>query len=328
MITTDPVGEWFWETTTAVSGQQGADGALRLFDRIHSLGSGLGLVDGWGHGGVKVVTLQAPRETRYEWEGNGRLDGAVEESRAWFDHDATLHLWSVLPGAWLDSDGGAHRSERLFALRLLLWPGGHTVVSLAAYSDAWMTLDLRERPQPAVAAANAPRLASLLRGVSELLGAEVDPGDPTYYGRPTAAGFEDLSEEGTDYTDPWSTFAVPARWQRMLRLLPKDYQEQSYEAFTDGPVKYIEVRRSGGTVGLLWAGKDGSAGYEPRPAAGEIAFTAGVPLLLAFAEARRAGSAALDALATAARSESERSGSDAEVRDAPSLDALQEWAGS
>ncbi|MFE7100411.1 hypothetical protein ACFVBL_38205, partial [Streptomyces erythrochromogenes] len=84
----------------------------------------------------------------------------------------------------------------------------------------------------------------------------------------------------------------------------------------------------GGTVGLLWAGGDGSAGYEPRPAAGQIAFTAGVPLLLAFAQARRAGSAALDALGAAARTESERPGSDARIRDAPSLDALQEWAGS
>ncbi|WP_327267071.1 hypothetical protein OG444_01495 [Streptomyces sp. NBC_01232] len=323
MITTDPVGEWFWETTIAVSGQQGARQALHLFDRVHSLGSLLGIVDGWGHGGVKVVTLAAPRDTRYEWEGNGRLEGAVEESRAWFDHNATLHMWSVLPGEWLDADGGAHRSERLFALRLLLWPGGHTIVSLAAYSDAWMTLDVRERPQPEVAAANAPRLASLLSAVSDLLGAEVDPGDPTYYGRPTASGFEDLSEEGTDYTDPWSTFAVPARWQRMLHLLPKGYQEQSYEAFTEGPVKYIEVRRSGGTVGWLWAGKDGSsAGYEPRTAAGEIAFAAGVPLLLAFVEARRAGSAALDALRMAALSEP-----DAEIRDASSLDTLQELSG-
>ncbi|MFJ6779746.1 hypothetical protein [Streptomyces yangpuensis] len=113
----------------------------------------------------------------------------------------------------------------------------------------------------------------------------------------------------------------------MLRLLLKGYREQSYEAFTEGPVKYTEVRRSGGTVGLFWAGKDGSAGYEPRPGAGETAFTAGVPLLLASAEARRAGSAALDALAAAARSESELSGADARIRDAPSLDALQEWAG-
>ncbi|MFJ9932284.1 hypothetical protein ACIRSJ_04090 [Streptomyces virginiae] len=323
MITTDPVGEWFWETTIAVSGQQGARQALQLFDRVRALASDLGLVVGRGHGGVKVVTLEAPRNTRYEWEGSGRLDDAVEEGRASFDHDTTLHLWSVLPGEWLDSDGVAHRSERLFALRLLLWPGGHAVVSLAAYSDAWMTLDLRERPQPEVAAANAPRLASLLSAISELLAAEVDPGDPTYYGRPTASGFEDLSDEGTDYTDPWSTFAVPARWQRMLHLLPKGYQEESYEAFTEGPVKYIEVRRSGGTVGLLWAGKDGgSAGYEPRTAAGEIAFAAGVPLLLAFAESRRAGSASLDALRTAALSES-----GAQIRDADSLDALQERAG-
>ncbi|MGR4881840.1 hypothetical protein ACIPUC_20945 [Streptomyces sp. LARHCF249] len=260
---------------------------------------------------------------RYEWEGAGPLDRAVATGAASFDEDSTLHLWSVLPGAWLDADGRAHRSERLFALRLLVWPKGHASVSLAAYSDAWMTLDLRERPQPEVAALNAPRLEALLSAVSELLNAEIEPGDPTYFGRPTASGFEDLADEGTDYIDPWSTFAVPARWQRMLNLLPKGYEEQSYEAFTEGPVRYIEVRRGGHTVGHLWAGTDSSsAGYEPRTAAGDIAFTAGVPLLLAFAQAHQAGTAALDALGDAASPEPP-----AEIQDADSLDALQELSG-
>lgn len=257
---------------------------------------------------------------RYAWEGIGPLDRAVEAGERLFDEDTTLHLWSVLPGDWLDVDGGAHRSERLFALRLLVWPQGHASVSLATYSDAWMTLDLRERPQPEVAAVNAPRLAALLGAVSELLGAEVEPGDPTYFGRPTASGFEDLSDEGMDYTDPWGTFAVPARWQRMLNLLPKGYEEQSYEAFTEGPVRYVEVRRDGRTVGHLWAGTDdNSAGYEPRTAAGDIAFTAGVPLLLAFGTSHQAGTAALDALAHAASAESH-----AEIQVADSLDAVQE----
>ncbi|MEU9236490.1 hypothetical protein [Streptomyces subrutilus] len=320
MITTDPVGEWFWETRVDVLEGQGARRALQLLGRLHALGSGLGLVDGWGHGGVSVVTLKAPRHVRYEWEGVGPLDRAVETGEGSFDEGSTLHLWSVLPGAWLDASGGAHRSERLFALRLLVWPQGHASVSLAAYSDAWMTLDLRERPQPEVAAVNAPRLAALLSSVSELLGAEVEPGDPTYFGRPTASGFEDLADEGTDYIDPWSTFAVPARWQRMLNLLPKGYEEQSYEAFTEGPVRYIEVRRDGRTVGHLWAGTDNSsAGYEPRTAAGDIAFTAGVPLLLAFAKAHQAGTAALDTLAEVAAAESH-----AAIQAADSLDALQE----
>ncbi|MFD7630678.1 hypothetical protein ACFV7Q_32435 [Streptomyces sp. NPDC059851] len=324
MITTDPVGEWFWETTVDVSGGQGARRAFQLFDRLHSVGTDLGLFDGWGHGGVSVVTLEAPRRVRYEWEGPGRpLDRAEEAGAAWFRQEATLHLWSVLPGDWLDADGAAHRSERLFALRLVVWPKGHAIVSIAAYSDAWMTLDLRERPQPEVAAVNAPRLAALLSAVSESLEAEVDPGDPTYYGRPTAAGFEDLAEEGTDYIDPWSTFAVPARWRRMLNLLPKDYEQQSYEAFTEGPVRYVEVRRSGRTVGYLWAGPDdGSAGYEPCTAAGDLAFTAGVPLLLAFAKARQAGKTALDALGEAASAETVT-----EIRDVESLDALQELSG-
>ncbi|MFE3557928.1 hypothetical protein ACFXKW_24110 [Streptomyces sp. NPDC059193] len=269
---------------------------------------------------MSVVTLKAPRHVRYEWEGVGPLDRAVEAAEGRFGEDTTLHLWSVLPGEWLDADGAAHRSERLFALRLLMWPQGHAGVSLAAYSDAWMTLDLRERPQPEVAAANAPRLAALLGAVSGLLGAEVEPGDPTYFGRPTASGFEDLADEGTDYTDPWSTFAVPARWQRMLNLLPKGYEEQSYEAFTEGPVRYVEVRSGGRTVGHLWAGTaDDSAGYEPRTAAGDIAFSAGVPLLQEFAKARQAGTGSLDALRAAASSMP-----GAVVQGIESLDALQE----
>ncbi|MFF9007457.1 hypothetical protein ACF087_16610 [Streptomyces goshikiensis] len=69
--------------------------------------------------------------------------------------------------------------ERLLTLSLKL-PGEWTE------SGAWLTPDLRERPQPEVAAENAPRLATALKRIFELTGSEIDPGDPTRHARPTA----------------------------------------------------------------------------------------------------------------------------------------------
>ncbi|MCQ0022515.1 hypothetical protein M4914_05795 [Streptomyces somaliensis DSM 40738] len=323
MITTDPVGEWFWETTVDVSDGRGMRHAIELFDELQSLAARLGIVDGWGRSGMRVVTVDAPRREYYKWEGVGPVGSAVEIDDVQFVDRTTLQVWSELPGNLLRS-GVAHRAEKLFALRLVVWDQGGAMVTLATYSDAWLTLDLRERPQPDVAASNAPRLAAFLNAVSKLLGAETEPGDPTFYGRPARWGFEDLSVEGADYADAWSTFAIPARWQHLKKLLPDGYEEQAYDGWTDGPVRYFSVHKEGHTVGYLWAAvEDDAAGYEPRTAAGDAAFSAGVPLLLSLAEAHQAGTPSLDALKKAARSHS-----GAVIRIMESLDALQEMSGS
>ncbi|MEV5442157.1 hypothetical protein AB0N23_06365 [Streptomyces sp. NPDC052644] len=316
------MGEWFWETTVDVSDGRGVRRALELFSELQALATRLGVVDGWGRSGVRVVTVDAPRRERYKWEGVGPVGRAVEVDSVQFTDRTTLHVWCELPGNWFNG-GAAHRVERLFTLRLVVWDQGGAMVSLATYSDAWLTLDLRERPQADVAASNAPRLAALLSAVSELLDAETEPGDPTFYGRPTQWGFEDLSVEGADYVDAWSTFAVPARWQRLKELLPDGYEDHAYDGWTDGPVRYFPVHDQGKTVGYLWAAiENEAAGYEPRTAAGDVAFFAGVPLLLSFAKAYQARISPLDALKEAALSHP-----GTVIREMESLDAVQEMSG-
>ncbi|MCL7496335.1 MULTISPECIES: hypothetical protein [Streptomyces] len=131
----------------------------------------------------------------------------------------------------------------------------------------------------------------------EVLGSTIDPGDPTRHAHPTATGFEDLSEEGAGYDDSWGTFEAPARWQKLMKLLPDGYPEQSYESWTDGPVRYAKVLSRDRVVGYLWVATDeDAAGYEPRAAVGEAAFEEGVPWLLHFAKAHQAGVPLLGAL--------------------------------
>lgn len=134
MITTDPVGEWHWDTAIDVSEGQGVRRAPKLFGELHSVAARLGVIDGWGRSGVKVATVDAPRQERYRWEGSGPVDRAVESDEVELGPRAMLHIWSKLPGEWLDEV--AHRAENLFALRLVVWDQGGAMVSLRAYLDA------------------------------------------------------------------------------------------------------------------------------------------------------------------------------------------------
>ncbi|MFE3609167.1 hypothetical protein [Streptomyces goshikiensis] len=93
----------------------------------------------------------------------------------------TLALSLKLPGEPTES-GVGRRAEKLFTVRVDAWGEGAVLLVLSTYADAWLTLDLRERPQPEVAAENAPRLATALKRISEPTGAEIDPG----FGAPEA----------------------------------------------------------------------------------------------------------------------------------------------
>lgn len=201
------------------------------------------------------------------------------------------------------------------------------MLGMGVYADPWLTQDLRERPQPEVAAENAPRLAAALERISALAGSEVDPGDPTRHARPTAYGFADLLAEEAAYADSWGTFEVPARWRRLVKLLPGGYGEGDYEATTEDPVRYAEVRCGERLLGFLWASADGAAGYEPRSAAGDAAFWAGVPWLLRFRAARRGGAWASEALDGCLGRTEDGSSVGAAVHRAPSPDALAELSG-
>lgn len=106
-------------------------------------------------------------------------------------------------GAWFDADGERHGEYRLVELMVApdeadLW------VELSVYHDVWGQCDFRGEPHPAIHAANAPRLASALQELVQVLGAEAEPGEPTYYGRAEGYGLEApeiIDGRGPDLTD-------------------------------------------------------------------------------------------------------------------------------
>ncbi|MEV5483628.1 MULTISPECIES: hypothetical protein [Streptomyces] len=322
MITTEPVGQWFWEVAVDVTDRRGAANALELFTAVHAQMTHQEMAVGWGRTTMSLVPRDAVAQPLLTWQGSSPASESAAVDRVGLVAGRMLSVQSDVPGVWFES-GTGHRAEKLFSLGLDIWGEGGGVVTLSTFSDAWLTLDLRERAQPAVHAENAPRLAAALRGISEVLGSAPDPGDPTPHAHATATGFEDLSDEGADYDDSWGTFEVPARWQKLMKLLPDGYPEQCYESWTDGPVRYAKVLRRDGVMGYLWAGTaEDAAGYEPRTAAGEAAFEEGVPWLMHFAKARQAGVPPLDALREAAGSHGV-----SELHDIGSLDRLQEYSG-
>lgn len=107
------------------------------------------------------------------------------------------------PGAWFDADGTRHREYRMVELMVApdetdLW------VELSVHHDVWGQCDFRGAPHPAIHANNAPRLASALQELVQVLGAEPEPGEPTYYGRAEGYGLgspDVIDGRGPDLTD-------------------------------------------------------------------------------------------------------------------------------
>ncbi|MFD4134183.1 hypothetical protein [Streptomyces goshikiensis] len=341
MITSEPVGEWFWEPSP-VSGaaESGISRAFALLTDVRNTLVSLGLVTGEGTGSVVLSDRRAMATPLCEHRdvpveagdgfgpGFAAAAGAVGALALLPDQLLTLSL--KLAGEWTES-GVGRRAEKLFTVRVDVWGEGAVLLALSTYADAWLTLDLRERPQPEVAAENAPRLATALKRISELTGSEIDPGDPTRHARPTAEGFGDLLVEGAEYDDSWGTFEVPGRWKRLMGLVPGSSEGQDYESSTEHPVRYARVRRGERVLGFLWASVgDAAAGYEPRNAAGDAAFEAGVPWLLRLRSLRARGFGAQQALEELLGDRDDGPGGSAvesTAHEAASLDALEELSG-
>ncbi|WP_228994915.1 hypothetical protein [Streptomyces sp. DH8] len=106
-------------------------------------------------------------------------------------------------GAWFDAGGERHREYRLVELMVApdetgLW------IELSVHHDVWGQCDFRGEPHPAIHANNVPRLALALQELAQVLGAEPEPGEPTYYGRAEGYGLQapDIVDgRGPDLTD-------------------------------------------------------------------------------------------------------------------------------
>ncbi|WP_200308963.1 hypothetical protein [Streptomyces adelaidensis] len=336
MITSEPIGDWTWEITPSTAEarpSQAAEIAAAVWNVLarHELAVPVGKVD------LSVRATHDTRDVRLDVRGlaleadplapGTALSDAVARAES-LDGDFLTGLRIQCPGLWLES-GAGHRAEKLFTIQVDIWKASLIVVTLETYSDAWLTMDTREREQPAIHADNAPRLTAALRALSDLLGGAPEPGDPNRHATPTTTGFEDLTVEGPAYTDSWGTFEVPARSRRLLSSLPKT--ENEYADITDHPVRYFTIQRDDRTLGYVWASLgDNAAGYEPRTAAGDDAFEAGVGWVLRLREAHERGLDGLEALDWLRKSPPGPDlghFSEKLPRQAPSLDALEELSG-
>jgi hypothetical protein len=63
-----------------------------------------------------------------------------------------------------------------------------------------------------VYAATAPRLSAVLRDLSEALGSETDPDDPSYFAKPTGTGAENYFDADGTASDVWGSFEVLTRY--------------------------------------------------------------------------------------------------------------------
>ncbi|WP_433562087.1 hypothetical protein ACQP1O_31870 [Nocardia sp. CA-151230] len=105
----------------------------------------------------------------------------------------------------VSGDGGEILQQESFRLGTSAYED-YVTTYLVTFSDAWMAYDLRGCPQPHAHAANQPRLAAVLRDLSELLDSETDPEDPTYFGTPTESGIDNFFEPDGSPSDVWSRF--------------------------------------------------------------------------------------------------------------------------
>ncbi|QKV69518.1 hypothetical protein HUT13_12550 [Streptomyces harbinensis] len=336
MITSNPVGDWTWEVDPDAAETQ-PDRAAEVAVDIWNILAGKELAVPTGkvsfsaramgdnqHALVDVTGL--PLEPNPLSPGTA-LSHAVLEAGS-LSGDLLVSVRIECPGYWLEA-GVKHLAQKLFVVQVDLWKRRLLVATLETYSDAWLTMDTRDRPQPEVHAENAPRLAASLEGISALLGTAPTPGDPNRHATPTRQGFEDPRTEGFAYDDSWGTFEVPARSRLIRSRLPPSDDE--YPDTTDQPVRYVTIGRGGQTLGYLWASTgDEAAGFEPRTAAGEAAFEAGAAWLLHLRAAHARGLGSLDALVWAIQNPPrQEAGSAVEQKphQAPTLDALEELSG-
>ncbi|MGT2529103.1 hypothetical protein ACU4GG_19780 [Streptomyces nojiriensis] len=201
-------GSWFWDLDDVV--EPGLESALRTAAgmgavlRKHSLLDPASLEWHWfqvGKGGLGIHSrLDLVRRSLYDPALPDDLRACRPAGRPRAEMGGILVLGS---GAWFDASGTRHDEYRLVELMVSPDEIGPSA-ELSVHHDVWGECDFRGVPHPAIHANNAPRLATALRELDQLLGVEAEPGEPTYYGRAEGYGLQapDLIDgRGPDLTD-------------------------------------------------------------------------------------------------------------------------------
>ncbi|MFG2589187.1 hypothetical protein [Streptomyces sp. NPDC048438] len=151
-------------------------------------------------------------------------------------------------------------------------------IDLVTFSDVWMLYDLKGRAQPAVHAANAPRLSATLRDLSEALHSEIDPDDPTHFAKPTDFGVDNYRDRDGTASDVWSSFEVPYRYGKFTQT--PGFGRIGYKRSAEGAVQYVPVCGKNGTLGYLWASDaEKAASFEPLDVGDDEVYFSGLTWL-------------------------------------------------
>ncbi|MBC2869454.1 hypothetical protein [Streptomyces mexicanus] len=170
-------------------------------------------------------------------------------------------------------------------------------VELSANSDVWLAYDLEGRPQQKVYAANAPRLSALLCDLSQSLGVETDPDDPTYFAKPTQTGVENYFDSDGKASDVWRSFEVPTRYDVFTHA--PGFGKIGYQRAARGEVRCVAVRdQQGELLGHLWASdSENAASFEPQDVSDDATYRAGLVWLDRLRSAHDRGLSPCEALA-------------------------------
>ncbi|MFE6907372.1 hypothetical protein [Streptomyces erythrochromogenes] len=262
MIASTPVARWTWGEFI-----EGVDPLVRCLGDLVAARSVLA-----SHRlalGVPVFRLTVsepgrPADTLFQGELTlgGSTEAAAREVRSSMrpGRIGSVDARSTLSGSLFDG------TEELSAAGILdlgvSVDADFATVELITYSDAWMPYDLRGRSQSAVHEANAPRLESVLAELTEVLGSEMDPEEPTYFGTPTETGVvPHVDRDGTP-ADSWSRYEIPRRYEVFTRA--PGFGNIGYRRSVPGEVRYVPVTDDRGVLGYLWASEtEPAASFEP-----------------------------------------------------------------
>lgn len=336
MITTIPVGSWFWEAKAPEAADDLVHRCVRDLLGAWDVMREVGVASGDARAGVLLqgrlddAALFTRKDLILSAAGAGRGSELLRRlpSVRQLEAEGPLTVDLSVPGVCL-REGGPASVEKLFEISIDVWASGAWTMGLYTFSDAWMSHDLRGHKQSHVRKLNAPRLAAALTGITGLLGVDITPGDASSYGIPTPNGFEDLPDEDPDLLDSWYMFEVPRRTDELHGEIPAEAPE--FETVTDLPVTFAAVAVEGRVVGYVWAADaDDAAGYEPYTPAGDVSLAVGRVWLerLSRSKARDLSpSKALRELASYAASAEGGAVVPGPLRVADSLEALQDLSG-
>ncbi|MFK0258338.1 hypothetical protein [Streptomyces sp. NPDC090445] len=188
-------GSWWWDLDDVA--EPGLESALRTAARMggvlekHALLEPLSLDWSWfqvGRGGIGIHNRLSLAGRSL---GDPALPDALRGCRPTGHPQAEIGAVLVLgSGAWFDANGAGGREYRLVELLVSPFDEDGAWAEVSVHHDIWGPYDFRGEPHPAVHANNAPRLASALRELDQVLEVAAVPGEPTYYGRAEGYGLK------------------------------------------------------------------------------------------------------------------------------------------